>query len=253
MVSITIVAGVAYISSTSLGTLTGTSTSVCSAEGGFGYGPNAYIAQDQGILSGVTLTSTCSGGNAEFQGMTLTLTSLDGAINETGVDALRFYWNGSVAATVTFTFSSSGTDFFPASGGGPYGYLLVNSSTAGLFPVNVKDECLGGSGVALPGNCNLMPLPWTSGSGGAGTATGTSGNPVTGLVNLSAPSTVVCPPAGALWNGGSSSCTAGAGGSVAATLAAGPSFEVISFSLSDAPGAATTGSFSVTVSAAVTW
>ena len=242
-----------YLSSTITGSLTTTTVDACLAEGGFGNGPSAYTARAEGVLSGVTISTTCSGAS-QFSSVSLTFNAFAGATNITVVDALRFYWNGTPSATITFSFSSTGTSFFTSSG--PYGYLLINSTTAGTYPVHSNDDCVGAT-ISSPGtgNCKLQVLPLAAGVAGAVAATGTSGNTVTGLVNLSSPSTVICPPAGALWLTGSSSCTAGSGGSVKAVLAAGPSFVVLSLGLSDPPESypGTDTSFSVTVSANVVW
>lgn len=242
-----------YLSSAISGSLTTTTVNACLAEGGFGNGPSAYTARAEGVLSGVTISSTCSGGSL-FSSVSLTINAFAGVTNITAVDALRFYWNGTPSATVTFSFSSTGTPFFTSSG--PYGYLLINSTTGGTYPVHSNDDCVGAT-ISAPGtgNCKLQVLPLAAGVAGAVAATGTSGNTVTGLVNLSSPSTVICPPAGALWITGSSSCTAGSGGSVKAVLAAGPSFVVLSLGLSDPPQSypGTDTSFSVTVSATAVW
>jgi hypothetical protein len=237
------------------GTLTTTTVNYCASLGGFGNGPSAYMAGKQGVYSSVVVSGTCSGSNNGFSSLTLNLNPYAGATNITLVDALRFYWNGSTSAVVTFQFSSSGTSFFASSG--PYGYMLINSTTAGSFPVHSTDDCVGGGGVTAPGtgNCKLQLLPLPSGTAGATAATGTAGNTVTGLINLSAPSSVICPPVGAAWNTGASSCTSGSLGSVVAALASGPSYVVISFGFSDAPNSypGGTASFSVTVTATVNW
>ena len=251
---LTVAVATPFLYGTFSGTLTSTGSAACLSEGGFGNGPNAYMAREEGVLSGVSIAASCTGGNLEFTSMSLTLNSFGGATNISVVDALRFYWNGTPSATITFSFSSTGTSFFTSSG--PYGYLLINSTTAGTYPVHSNDDCVGAT-ISAPGtgNCKLQVLPLAAGVAGAVAATGTSGNTVTGLVNLSSPSTVICPPAGALWLTGSSSCTAGSGGSVKAVLAAGPSFVVLSLGLSDPPESypGTATSFSVTVSANVVW
>ncbi len=235
--------------------LSNQTVSNCSALGGFGMGPNSYTAAKEGVLSFFQVSSTCSGSNAAFSSLTVTLSPFAGAINVSVVDALRFYWNGSVPAVATIQFSSTGTSFFTS--GGPYGYLLVNSTTGGTYPVHNSDDCVGAGGISAPGtgNCMLQLLPLAAGVAGAVGAAGTTGNTATGLVNLSAPSTVICPPAGAAWNTGSSSCTPGSAGSIVAALAAGPSFLVLSFGFSDAPTSYPSGSssFAVTVTASVVW
>lgn len=252
---IAIASGSSYVRGFLSGTLTVTSASYCSSVGGFGMGPSEYAAKEEGVISSSTATSACTGGNGALSTLTLTVAPFAGATNITVVDAFRFYWNGTVPAVATLSFSSSGTSFFTS--GGPYGYLLVNSTTAGTFPVHSTDDCVGAGGISAPGtgNCKLQLLPLPTGTGGAVAASGTAGNTLTGLVNLSAPSTVVCPPVGASWNAGGSTCAAGSGGDLVASLAAGPSFLVISFGFSDAPNTypGGVGSFGVTISVSVTW
>lgn len=249
------VSGTEFLSGTVTGTLTSASTSACSAEGGFGNGPSAYVAHEQGVLSSVSISGTCSGSNNAFSSLSFTVNPFAGATNITSIDVFRFYWNGSDTAHVTFQFSSSGTSFFTSTG--PYGYLLLNSTTAGSYPVHSTDDCIGGSGISAPGtgNCRLQVLPLPAGTAGAVAAAGTSGNTVTGLVNLSAPSTVVCPPAGALWVTGSASCVPGASGDIVTSLASGPSYLVISFGFSNPPNSYPGGdaSFSVTLSSTAVW
>ena len=244
-----------FLYGTFSGTLTATGSAACLSEGGFGNGPSAYVAREEGVLGGVSISATCTSGNSEFTSMSLTINSFGGATNITVVDGLRFYWNGTAPATATFTFTSSGSTFFTSTG--PYGYLLINSTTAGTYPVHSNDNCVGSTTISPPGtgNCKLQVLPVTAGVASAVVATGTSGNTVTGLVNLSSPATVVCPPAGSLWNTGSSSCTGGNGGKITATLASGPSFVVISMGFSDAPASYPTGasSFTVIIAASVAW
>ncbi len=247
--------GSLFVSSIVNGLTTTTTQNSCASEGGFGNAPESYIAREEGVFSGISLTAACISGTTVLSAMTLTIAPFAGATNISIVDAMRFYWNGTSTASVKFVFSSSGTSFFASSG--PYGYLLVNSTTAGAYPVHSSDDCVGASGVSAPGtgNCKLQLLPLSTGTAGAAAAAGTSGNTVTGLVNLSAPSTVVCPPAGTAWNMGASSCTAGTGGSLTAVLAPGPSFVVLSFGFSDPPNSYPGGaaSFSVTVSATAVW
>jgi hypothetical protein len=251
---VAVVSGTPYLSEMLTGTLTIGTQDFCAAEGGFGIGPNAYISTEQGVLSGVTFTSACGSSGSAFSSVSVTLNPYAGARNITSIDALRFYWNGSTSASVTFSVSSSGTSFFTSSG--PYGYFLLNSTTSGSYPIHNTDDCLG-TVVSSPGTgvCTMQFLPVPAGVAGAVAASGTTGNTVTGLVNLSQPTTIVCPPAGSAWNSGASSCTSGIGGAIVSTLSAGPSFLVISFGFSNAPSSYPSGSssFAITVTASVVW
>lgn len=236
---------------------------VCPPVVGFTRGPNLGRALADGIVSGVSVSGAiglCGGSGSLSLGATVNLVA--GALNESVIDGFRFYYNSTSgpSAFVTFTVSLSGTSLFPTSGP-PFGFLIVNSTTAttsGSYPNPSTDDCLGATQVAAPPNIcgsgarSLLSLPLQSNLSGASHATGVSA--VTGLVNLSAPTTMIC-PAGISWTAGASSCSAGAGGRLTAALTpvSGISFVVISLVLADIPPSFSGSSFSITISAMAQW